>query len=79
MGISRATAITIAFLLWEYYMNRHDPNVLNAICRNKVILPSVIRHIKNHRPRINPNTGFINQLKKYEKTLKLYLLYNFIR
>ena len=53
-GISRSATFAIAYLI-EYF--GYDFN-------------SALELIKKHRDRINPNDGFIKQLKQYEKTVK---------
>ena len=54
LGISRSAAIIIAYLI-KYY--GFDFN-------------SAMKFIKKQRDRINPNVGFIEQLKKYENMVK---------
>ena len=54
LGISRSAALVIAYLI-KYYGFDFD---------------SALKFIKNQRVRINPNIGFVEQLKEYEKTVK---------
>ena len=54
LGISRSAAIVIAYLIKYYGFNFN----------------SALKFIKKQRERINPNAGFIEQLKQYEKKSK---------
>ena len=54
LGISRSAAIVIAYLIKFYGFNFN----------------SALKFIKKQRDRINPNAGFIEQLKQYEKKSK---------
>jgi protein-tyrosine phosphatase len=54
-GISRSSAVIIA-----YIMRRLGVNFENALA-----------YVKAKRPKINPNEGFIHQLKVYEADLGL--------
>lgn len=53
MGVSRSATIIIAYLMFLY----------------KTDFNSAFSFVKNKRPKIEPNVGFINQLKTYEKNL----------
>lgn len=52
-GISRSTTIVIAYLMFKY----------------KLPLNDLINYVRLKRPIINPNIGFIKQLKLYEQQL----------
>lgn len=52
-GISRSVSIVLAYLMTFHQMS----------------LPEAINYTKHRRPQINPNFGFLNQLKSYESTL----------
>lgn len=54
-GISRSVSILLAYLMTFHQMS----------------LPRALFYTKQRRPQINPNFGFINQLKSYESTLSL--------
>ena len=54
-GISRSPTILIAFMMKRY----------------KKSLDEIFRIVKKKRNVINPNQGFMSQLKKFEKSLKL--------
>ena len=54
LGISRSAAIVIAYLIKYYGFNFN----------------SALKFIKKQRDRINPNAGFIELLKQYEKKSK---------
>lgn len=53
-GISRSASLVIAYLISHLNMSLDD----------------AITYCKKRRPRINPNHGFIQQLKEYEASLK---------
>lgn len=55
-GISRSVTIIVAYL----------------IKKHKYTLNDAILYLKDKKQNINPNDGFINQLKKYEKKFKLF-------
>jgi protein-tyrosine phosphatase len=55
-GISRSVTIIGAYL----------------IKKNKLSFNEAITFLKNKKQTINPNDGFMNQLKKYEKKFKLF-------
>ncbi|KAL4454260.1 hypothetical protein ABPG74_012217 [Tetrahymena malaccensis] len=59
-GISRSATILIAFLM--KFQNKSYEDCYNFL--------------KQKRPVINPNSGFVKQLKSYEKVLKEFLLYS---
>ena len=54
MGISRSPSIVIAYLMYK----------------NKISYEEAYDFVKNKRNVINPNSGFQEQLKKFEKILK---------
>ena len=54
MGISRSPSIVIAYLMYK----------------NKMSYEEAYDFVKNKRNVINPNSGFQEQLKKFEKILK---------
>ena len=54
LGISRSAAIAIAYLIKYYGFD----------------FLSAMNFIKKQRDRINPNTGFVEQLKKYENIVR---------
>ena len=54
MGISRSPSIVIAYLMYK----------------NKISYEEAYDFVKNKRNVINPNSGFQDQLKKFEKILK---------
>ncbi|KAL4500411.1 hypothetical protein ABPG72_003362 [Tetrahymena utriculariae] len=58
-GISRSATILIAFLM--KFQNKSYEDCYNFL--------------KQKRPVINPNSGFVKQLKSYEKVLKEFLLF----
>ena len=54
MGISRSASVVIAYLMYKNKMSYND----------------AYNEVKNKRKEISPNTGFQEQLKKFEKILK---------
>lgn len=54
MGISRSTTLLLT------YMMKYEG----------LGLPEALRHVKSRRPIANPNSGFMKQLKVYERTLR---------
>lgn len=54
MGISRSATICASYLMRKYNITANQ----------------AINHIKNNRPVVNPNKGFMEQLYKLEKELK---------
>ena len=54
-GISRSPTIVIAFLIWKTHFNFED----------------VYKFVKTRRPIIEPNKGFITQLKEFDNLLKI--------
>ena len=55
-GISRSVTIIGAYMIKTYKMSFND----------------TIKYLKEKKQTINPNDGFILQLKKFEKSLKLF-------
>ena len=53
-GISRSSTIVIAYLMWKAHCSYYDAYFF----------------VKKRRPFIDPNDGFINQLKMFEDLLK---------
>ena len=53
-GISRSSAIVIAYLMWKAHCSYYDAYFF----------------VKNRRPFIDPNDGFVKQLKIFEELLK---------
>ena len=53
-GISRSATIVIAYLMWKTHSNFED----------------TYNYIKKRRPKVEPNNGFISQLKQFETLLK---------
>lgn len=53
-GVSRSTTIVISFLMAEHGMSLNDAT----------------EHVRKQRWFINPNPGFKNQLKRYERELR---------
>lgn len=53
-GVSRSTTIVISFLMAEHGMSFNDAT----------------DHVRKQRWFINPNPGFKNQLKRYERELR---------
>ena len=53
-GISRSTSIVIAYLMWKTHCSYYDAYFF----------------VKNRRPFIDPNEGFIKQLKIFEDLLQ---------
>lgn len=82
MGISRATTIVVAYLLWIYYIHDKEKDKLGfnqseiSIFNKKYRLNDICNYIGAIRHQINPNPGFIQQLKKYEKCLINLLIKN---
>ena len=75
LGVSRSVTILIAYLLWIYYLCDKEKNAFGitqseiSIYKKKYRLNDIINYIRTHRFQINPNRGFITQLKKYENEL----------
>lgn len=76
-GISRASTIVIAYLLFDFYFKQHLAKKQKGagwlpiqIKNNNSVLEEIIQYVKSKRTIINPNPGFINQLITYE-----YMLY----
>ena len=53
-GISRSTSIVIAYLMWKTHCSYYDAYFF----------------VKNRRPFIDPNEGFIKQLEIFEDLLQ---------
>ena len=53
-GVSRSSTIVLAYLMWKTHYNFDD----------------VYFFVKKRRPEIDPNNGFRNQLKKFQKELE---------
>ena len=53
-GISRSPTIVIAYLIWKTHSN----------------FENVYNFVKKRRPNIEPNKGFISQLKQFDNMLK---------
>ena len=53
-GISRSSAIVIAYLMWKAHCSYYDAYFF----------------VKNRRPFIDPNDGFVKQLKIFEELFK---------
>ena len=53
-GVSRSSTIVIAYLMWKTHCNYYDAYFF----------------VKNRRPFIDPNDGFVKQLKMFEELLK---------
>ena len=53
-GVSRSATIVIAYLMWKTHCNYYDAYFF----------------VKNRRPFIDPNEGFIKQLKIFEELIK---------
>ena len=53
-GISRSPTIVIAYLMWKTHFNFED----------------IYNFVKKRRPNIEPNKGFISQLKQFNNMLK---------
>lgn len=57
-GISRSATIVLNYLLRSFYQNRN-----NVISNNPLeIVYSVLNFVRQKRPIVNPNQGFLNQL-----------------
>jgi protein-tyrosine phosphatase len=54
-GVSRSATIVVAYLMFSQRLSYSKAYTL----------------VKEKRPKINPNPGFVNQLIQYEKTLQL--------
>lgn len=54
-GVSRSATIIIAYLMWNYKWN----------------LRQAFQYVQRRRRIINPNHGFISQLQKWQKILKI--------
>ncbi len=67
MGVSRSTTIVLAYMMKIYYMKHRQ--LCN--CNDTSILPKLIEYVRSKRPVINPNPGFVIQLKQYEKNLMI--------
>ena len=57
-GISRSATIVLNYLLRSFYQNRNNKNFTNP----QEILQSVLNFVRQRRPIVNPNQGFLNQL-----------------
>jgi hypothetical protein len=55
MGISRSATILIAYLMWKYEM----PHFI------------ALDYVRNKRPIVNPNGGFMQQLQLYDDKLMI--------
>lgn len=53
MGVSRSATIVIAFIMHRYHWR----------------LAQALEYVRHKRPAVNPNKGFLEQLKCYEKYL----------
>lgn len=65
-GISRSATIIIAYLMKTHATKLKLENDINFV--PYPMLPGIIQYVKDKRPCINPNPGFINQLQIYEET-----------
>lgn len=54
-GVSRSAAVVIAYMMQDQHLNFHE----------------AYRILKEARPAVRPNDGFINQLKLYERELDI--------
>ena len=61
MGISRSAATVTAFAMKEYRMS----------------LKEALAHVKSRRSVVNPNDGFVNQLRDYEGILKARYVFGY--
>ena len=59
-GISRSSTLILNYLMRKYY----ERNIYQNKC-SECVLNYFLRAVKTKRQIINPNTGFINQLKNY--------------
>lgn len=66
-GISRSVTLLIAYKLWKLNQN-------NRILFDNIddTIDGIIKEIKVHRSEADPNSGFIDCLKKYVKKLNNY-------
>jgi len=68
MGISRSVMVVLAYLLKVTYASPETP-----FDRRKKLLQTMIEFVKKRRPCINPNIGFLKQLRDYETKLRAHL------
>jgi len=59
-GISRSSTLILNYLMRKYY----EKNIYKNKC-SECILNYFLRAVRTKREIINPNPGFINQLKNY--------------
>lgn len=64
-GISRSATIVIAHLMKAHALKLKIENSVDSIPYS--ILPGIIHYVKCKRPCIEPNQGFVNQLRVYEE------------
>ena len=72
-GISRSATFVLAWMLWDHYVNRKNPELHYDSMTDhddvKTPLHYYYRQIRNIR-QINPNAGFRGQLEMFEKWLQ---------
>lgn len=59
-GISRSSTLILNYLIRKYYEQNRYQNKCS-----ECVLNYFLQALRTKRPIINPNTGFINQLKNY--------------
>lgn len=59
-GISRSSTLILNYLMRKYY----EKNMYQNAC-SSCVLNYFLKAVRTKRPIINPNTGFITQLKNY--------------
>jgi len=64
MGMSRSATAVMAFLLYKMYNAPECP-----LDKQKKLLPKIMQFVQKRRP-VDPNIGFLKQLRDYENKLK---------
>ncbi|ARA72043.1 hypothetical protein BNJ_00214 [Kaumoebavirus] len=57
-GVSRSSTIVISYLMWRAYCKKEKHDVHTHLM-----------HVRSRRPIVEPNVGFIEQLKVFEASL----------
>jgi thiol:disulfide interchange protein len=74
-GVSRSVTMLSYYFLKRYYVINSDriKNIRRIINREMYFLPRILTYIKDCRPCICPNSGFVAQLLNIELQLKKWL------
>lgn len=76
MGVSRSTSVLIYYYVRRYYLGTflHKADITHKMLTGPLIVPKVLAHIKEMRPCVSPNRGFISCLIECEHAIRQELL-----